>query len=103
MKQVFISQPMNNIPDTTIRENFKKAEEQLTAELGGEFNIINTYIEQEPPTDINAGLWYLGKSLEFLAEADIAVFLNEWETARGCNIEHTCAVAYGIPCIYLEV
>ena len=103
MKQVFISQPMNNVGEEQIQRNIEKTKEQLQKEIGREFNIINTYIEQEPPKDINAGLWYLGKSIEFLAMADVTVFINNWEMARGCNIEHSCAVAYGIPCIYLEV
>ena len=36
-----------------------------------------------------------------LADADLAVFLKDWGTARGCNIEHLCAVNYGINRIYL--
>jgi len=35
-------------------------------------------------------LHYLAKSLEYLAEADIAYFVP------GCKIEHQCAVEYGI-------
>ena len=39
---------------------------------------------------------FLGKSLEMLAGADLAVFASGWQDARGCRIEHDCAVAYGI-------
>ncbi len=41
-------------------------------------------------------LWFLGKSLELLAQADIAYFAEGWQGARGCRIEHTCAQEYGI-------
>jgi len=41
-------------------------------------------------------LHYLAKSLEYLAEADIAYFVPGWENARGCKLEHQCAVEYGI-------
>ena len=41
-------------------------------------------------------LWFLGKSLELLAGADIAYFAKGWQDARGCRIEHTCAVEYNI-------
>ena len=41
-------------------------------------------------------LWFIGKSLELLADADVAYFAPGWEEARGCKIEHTCAVEYNI-------
>ena len=44
-------------------------------------------------------LWFLGKSLELLATADVAYFAPGWEDARGCRVEHTCAVEYGVPTI----
>ena len=42
-------------------------------------------------------LWFIGKSLEFLSDADIAYFAKDWQKARGCKIEHERAVEYGIP------
>lgn len=44
-------------------------------------------------------LWFLGKSLELLSTADIAYFAKGWDSARGCKIEHDCAVAYNIDAI----
>ena len=44
-------------------------------------------------------LWFLGKSLELLADADVAYFAPGWDDARGCIIEHDCAIAYGIKSI----
>lgn len=41
-------------------------------------------------------LWFLGKSLELLAQADVVYFAPGWADARGCRIEHLCAVEYGI-------
>lgn len=50
-------------------------------------------------------LWYLAKSLELLSAADVAYFVKGWEKARGCKIENTCAIEYGIDVIedYKEV
>jgi hypothetical protein len=42
---------------------------------------------------------FLGKSLELLSTADIAYFAKGWENARGCRIENTCAIEYGIAVI----
>ena len=39
---------------------------------------------------------YLAKSLELLADADVAYFARGWEQARGCRIENQCAIEYGI-------
>ena len=41
-------------------------------------------------------LEYLGESLKLLAKADIAYFAPGWNKARGCKIEHQCALEYGI-------
>jgi hypothetical protein len=38
-------------------------------------------------------LWNFG------AGADIAYFAKGWQDARGCKIENTCAIEYGIPVI----
>lgn len=55
---------------------------------------------QEAPAEAKP-LWFLGKSLEVLSEADLAAFAPGWETARGCKIEHQCAKEYGIGCLEL--
>ena len=41
----------------------------------------------------------LAKSLELLADADVAYFAKGWESARGCRIENQCAIEYGIDTI----
>jgi hypothetical protein len=43
----------------------------------------------------------LGKSIELMAHADVAVFCPGWKEARGCRIEHECAVQYGLEVIEL--
>ena len=39
------------------------------------------------------------KEISKLAEADVAYFAPGWEDARGCRIEHQCAINYGIEII----
>lgn len=60
-------------------------------------HVIDSFF-QEAPVDAKP-LWFLGKSLELLAGADIAYFAKGWQEARGCKIENTCAIEYGIPVI----
>lgn len=98
MKKVFISQPMNGLSDSQIKEDRERVIEGLYkyGYKPDEITIIDTYIVESAPDDVNSGLWYLGKSLELLSGADIAVFARGWRNARGCQIEFKCAKEYGI-------
>lgn len=42
-------------------------------------------------------LYYLGESLKYLSEADLAYFCDGWENYRGCVIERKCCEKYNIP------
>lgn len=97
MKKLFISQPMGGKTDKEILEERQKAIEVAQKLIGESVEAIDSFFEDDPPEDIKSrGVWCLGKSLELLAGADVAYFASGWEEARGCKIEHTCAVEYGI-------
>lgn len=51
----------------------------------------------------DAGIWYLGKSIQLLSEADIVFFVNNWKEFRGCSIEREVAEKYGKFCIDITV
>ena len=68
--------------------------------IGEDVEVIESYFEDYDPKDGCIPLKYLAKSLELLADADIAYFCYGWDMARGCNIEQQCAVEYGIDRIY---
>ena len=104
MKKVFISQPMNGLTDSQISKDRERAIEVLYS-MGyepDEITILDSFIEENAPDNVNSGLWYLGKSIELLADADIAVFAKGWENTRGCLIEYRCAKEYGISFICEE-
>lgn len=97
MKRLFISQPMNGRTNEEIekeRENII----QVCKELYGEVEVIDSFFK-DAPHDAKP-LWYLGKSIELLSEADVAAFAPGWKEARGCTIEHECAKEYGIEIEY---
>ena len=94
MKKIFISQPMNNKTDEEISTEREKAIKAIKTHFQEDVEVIESFFKGAPH---NAKpLWFLGKSLELLAEADVAVFIGDWENYRGCKIEHICAVEYGI-------
>ena len=97
MKKLFISQPMRGKTDEEIKAERAKAIEAASELVGEPVEVIDSFFEKAP---VNAKpLWFLGKSLELLAGADIAYFAKGWQDARGCKIENTCAIEYGISVI----
>ncbi len=97
MKKLFISQPMRGKTDEEILAVRKKAIESAEKLVGEPVEVIDSFF-QAAPADAKP-LWFLGKSLELLATADVAYFAKGWDEARGCKIENTCAIEYGITVI----
>lgn len=97
MKKLFISQPMRGKTDEEILETREKAIKKAEKQVGEPVEVIDSFFQSAP---VGAKpLWFLGKFLELLSSADIAYFAKGWEEARGCKIENTCAVEYGITVI----
>ena len=97
MKKLFISQPMGGKTDEEIKAERAKAIEAASELVGEPVEVIDSFFQSAP---VGAKpLWFLGKSLELLADADVAYFAPGWNDARGCIIEHDCAIAYGIESI----
>ncbi len=94
MKKLFISQPMNGKSDEQILKEREEAVRKAKIVCGEEVELIDSFF-QSAPADARP-LWFLGKSLELLSTADVAYFAPGWKDARGCKIEHLCAVEYGI-------
>lgn len=94
MIKVFISQPMNGKTDEEIHAERDRAMIKAAKQIGEPILVLDSII-QDAPEGVN-GLWYLGRSLQVLSEADAAFFAKGWRTARGCAIEHICADEYGI-------
>ena len=100
MKKLFISQPMKGLTDEEIlkaREEIKTRAEQA---IGEQVELIDSFIK-DYPKEINKSIpvWCLGKSIQYLSQADIAYFGGDWRNARGCKIEYEVANAYGIKTI----
>ena len=93
--KIFISQPM--FGKTNEQINIER--EELVNKLQSEgHEIIESVIDDyAPPTITKQGTWYLGKSIQMLSQADTAYFMDGWENARGCKLEHAICVAYEIP------
>jgi hypothetical protein len=94
MKKIFISQPMVDKTDEEIKAVRNKIIEEIRAYVDDDVEIIDSFFECAPHDA--KPLWFLGKSLQLLSNADIAYFAKSWEKYRGCRIEYECAVEYGL-------
>lgn len=100
MLRVFISQPMNGKTAKEIEEERLSIVSKISETVDEPFEVIDSYFKSAPPDA--KPLWFLGKSIELLSTADLAYFAKGWETARGCIIEHSCAVTYMVETIITE-
>lgn len=98
MKKLFISQPMRGKTDEEILKERQLAIQKAKEQLGEDVEVIDSFFQdREEPEDVKiSGVYWLGKSLELLATADVAYFAPGWEKARGCIIENQCAREYDI-------
>lgn len=94
MKKLFISQPMRGKTDEEILAERERAISIAEKQVGEPVEVIDSFF-QSAPADAKP-LWYLGESLKLMAMADVAYFAKGWTEARGCKIEHICAVEYNI-------
>ena len=98
--KIFISQPMRNKTNEEIINEREKIKHNLESiMIDTKITILDSFFENAPHEA--KPLWFLGKSFEILSTADLAVFAEGWEEARGCRLEHEATIAYGINRIYI--
>ena len=103
MPKIFISQPMNGKTNEEIKNKRDSIIDRLSTQFAREnecVEIIDSFFKDKPYEA--SPLWYLGESIKLMSEADVVFFCNGWQTARGCQIEHDCALEYGIDTMYEE-
>ena len=61
--------------------------------------LIPNFIDDNPPENTRADVWYIGKSIELMAQADYFICFDTAlvnDVFKGCEIERQVADAYGI-------
>lgn len=103
MPKIFISQPMNGKTTEEIENKRNFIIDRLATQFARENECIEIIDSFFKDTSHDAKpLWYLGESIKLMSEADIVFFCDGWQTARGCQIEHNCALEYSIDTMYEE-
>ena len=98
MKKLFVSVPMKGRTEQEIRESIDKMKKIAEIYEGEELELIDSYIEHNPPQNSNQAIWYFGESLKKLSEADVFIGIDDCYEWNGCEIEYRVATSYGIIC-----
>lgn len=96
MKKLFVSVPMKGRTEEEIKASIQKMKKIAEIYEGEELELIDSYIEDNPPKDSKEAVWYLGESLKKLAQADVFIGIDEAYDWNGCYIERDAAQRYGI-------
>lgn len=96
MKKLFVSVPMKGRTEEEIKASITKMKKIAEAYEGEELELIDSYIEDSPPQNNNQAIWFLSKSLEKLANADVFICIDDAWNWNGCFIESETATKYGI-------
>lgn len=100
MKKLFISLPMKDKTVEEIINRINECKKEVEEILKEEVELLETFIKEDAPEYIsNDGLWYLGKSLEKMGEADVVYCDSGYGQYRGCIVEFSAAIRYGIPIV----
>ena len=91
--KLFVSMPMNGKTAEEIDTQMKQAHQAAERIVGAPLVLLATVFDMPKGTH---PLQYIARSIELLAEADVAYFCDGWEQARGCCIEWMCAREYGV-------
>ena len=95
--KIFLSQPMSGLTNEEILEE-RETETRLIRRKFPNAEFISSFsvspIENVPE---NADrLWYLGRAIQMMADADMIVFLPGSDYADGCRVESQVANIYNI-------
>lgn len=96
MKKLFVSVPMKGRTEEEIKASIQKMKKIAEIYEGEELELIDSYIEDNPPKDSEEAVWYLGESLKKLAQADVFIGICESYDWNGCCIERETVEKYGI-------
>ena len=104
-RKLFVSLPMAGRTEEEITKEFYRLIDVAGSYFDEDFDVVDTIEHEGPEEDLEGDslrLYYLGKSIQRLAEADVAIFGEGWTKARGCRIEREACRLYNITVIETE-
>ena len=96
--KVFISQKMGRKLSKEIEVARDRATKEIKAMYGEDTEIIDTFFKDSNGTPLEL----LGESIKLMSDADLVVFIYDWQEGRGCLVEYKVAELYGKKIIVLS-
>lgn len=104
--KVFISLPMRG----KSKEEVRSRQDYILNQFLERHNIINaefidSYIKAVPLDLVGKkqeGAWCLGDSIKQMSFADVVIFSKDYQSAKGCMIEHVICMEYGFTIMFEE-
>ena len=105
MKKLFVSVPMVGRTDEAIRDSMERMKKIAEAVWGEELEIIDTMSPRNEPSNCkHKRLWYLGGSIQMMADADYFIGVDGYSTLYpGTTIEKEVADLYDIESYYVPL
>lgn len=94
-KKIFISLPMKGHTYEEIRKRMNNIYDLAVHVLDTPCELMDTMWTELPPNPNNP-IWYLGKSIQAMGDADLVIFSSGWFKAKGCFIERFVCDIYGL-------
>lgn len=98
MKKLFVSVPMRGRTEENIKSTINKLHTIAEAIVGEELELIDSYFDDFPNgAEVkHPKIYYLGKSIQKLAEADYFISTDLKYEFKGTQHEYSIACDYGI-------
>lgn len=96
MKKLFISCPMKGRTDENIKNSMERMHKIAEIIFDQELEVIDSFIEGAVPETKNQAVYYLGRSIQLLSEADFFIGIEYSDFYNGCMVENDVARRYGI-------
>ena len=99
--KVFVSQPMHGLTEKQIYNRRCTALGRLRKEINAQFpdkdihiKVVNPIVHKDAPTTFPSEtakrLWNVGRSIQYMGDADAMLSIKGWVDARGCVVENQC-------------
>lgn len=103
MKKLFISCPMRGRKDEDIKKSFERMHKIAEAVFNEKLEVIDTFIQNDPPATKSIAIWYLGESIKKMANADYFIGIKDCWAYSGCITERGVADLYEIPRFLIDL
>ncbi len=107
MKKLFVSVPMRGRTDQAVRHSIEEMHKIAEIAFGEELEVIDSFFESTDVAVKNWRIYYLGKSIKAMADADYFIGTEAWyddmRSFRGCDVERTVARYHNIPSLLINI